>query len=169
MHKVREITHIGNRFRVLMHGTTMHGAVRIDEQGKPTPADAPRPASYYATGGPIAEALDSVRVKQGGLKTIHAIGLGIGTLACQRKPNEDIVFFEIDPEVIRLARDASLFNFISACAPQSRIVTGDARLTLARETGPASVIIVDAFSSDAIPVHLLTREAPRRLSLQIVG
>ncbi len=159
VHKIREIEHMGARFRILNHGTTMHGAVRIDEQGRPTPANNPLPTTYYANGGPIAEALASVRAQRGGLSAIHAIGLGVDTLSCQRKPGEEIIFFEIDPEVIRLARNSALFNFVSACAPDARIVTGDARLTLARETKPADIVIVDAFSSDAIPVHLLTKEA----------
>ena len=70
-----------------------------------------------------------------------------------------VTFFEIDPLVIRLARDVRKFRFLSDCAPQARFVTGDARLTLASTPGANDIIVVDAFSSDAIPVHLLTREA----------
>jgi len=159
VHKVRELAHEGERFRVLMHGTTMHGAVRIDHVAKPFPRENPLPTTYYAFEGPIGEAIASARTAQGRLSTIHAVGLGVGTLSCHRKNGENITFFEIDPEVIRLARDASLFNFVSACAPDARIVTGDARLTLTRENDTANVMVIDAFSSDAIPVHLMTREA----------
>lgn len=159
VHKVRELAHEGERFRVLMHGTTMHGAVRIDHAAKPFPKENPLPTTYYAFEGPIGEAIASARTAQGRLSTIHAIGLGIGTLSCHRKADEKITFFEIDPEVIRLARDPLLFNFVSACAPDARIVTGDARLTLTRENEPANVMVIDAFSSDAIPIHLMTREA----------
>ena len=159
VHKVREIEHQGGEFRVLMHGATMHGAVRIGRNGQPTPSGNPLPTTYYSSEGPLAEALNSDRQRRGGLTRIHAIGLGVGALACQRRAGEEIVFFEIDPEVIRLARQPGLFDFIPACAPDARIVLGDARLTLARETGMSNVMIVDAFSSDSIPVHLLTREA----------
>lgn len=159
VHKVIEAKHMGSSFRMLMHGTTMHGAVRIDAQGRPSPADAPRPTTYYAPEGPLGEAIATLRNARGGLPVIHAIGLGIGALACHRKPGEAMVFFEIDTEVIGIARNATLFNFLSACAEGQRIVTGDARLTLARENQAANLIVIDAFSSDAIPVHLITREA----------
>jgi hypothetical protein len=159
VHKVREVEHEGLRFRTLMHGTTMHGAVRIDTNRNPAPAHRPLPTTYYAYEGPIGEAIASLRERHGKLQTTYAIGLGIGTLSCHRRSDEDIVFFEIDPEVIRIARTSSLFNFLSACAPDARIVTGDARLTLAAEKALANPIIIDAFSSDSIPVHLLTREA----------
>ncbi len=159
VHKVRELVHQDGKFRTLMHGTTMHGAVRIDERGAPTPAGNPLPATYYAFEGPIGEAIASVRARRGVLPIVHAVGLGVGTLACHRKPGEKFVFFEIDPEVVRLAKTPLLFSFMSSCAPQARIVLGDARLTLAKESTVANAIVIDAFSSDAIPVHLLTREA----------
>ena len=72
---------------------------------------------------------------------------------------EDWTFFEIDPEVIRIARDPKSFRFLSACAPNAKIVPGDGRLTLAASSERYDLIVLDAFSSDAIPVHLLTREA----------
>ena len=72
---------------------------------------------------------------------------------------EDWQFFEIDPEVVRIARDPGLFRFLSACAPDARIVLGDGRLTLAASPDRYDLIILDVFSSDAIPVHVLTREA----------
>ena len=88
------------------------------------------------------------------------IGLGAGTLACFARPEDSVTYYEIDPAAIRIARDPTLFNFLSECRPDVPIVLGDARLTL-EEAPDASydLIIVDAFSSDAIPIHLLTREA----------
>src|SRR5262249_21715049 len=87
------------------------------------------------------------------------VGLGTGSLACHSRDGERWTFFEIDPEVIRIARDPNKFHFLSACAPQADIVPGDARLTLAHSSATFDMIVLDAFSSDVIPVHLLTREA----------
>jgi hypothetical protein len=82
-------------------------------------------------------------------------------MACHRKDGETWTFFEIDPEVVRLARDPNMFRFLSSCAPNTPVVLGDARLTLAGLPQRFDLIVLDAFSSDAIPTHLLTREALR--------
>ena len=80
-------------------------------------------------------------------------------MACHQRSGERWTFFEIDPEVIRLASDEKYFRFLSACGPVERIIPGDARITLAASSERFDVIVLDAFSSDVIPVHLLTREA----------
>jgi spermidine synthase len=145
--------------RLLFHGTTIHGAERIRaEAGQVLPA-RPEPLTYYYFGGPIAEAIAAARGAQHDLDQVAVVGLGTGSLACHRHEGEHWTFFEIDPEVIRIARDPRNFHFLSACAPHERIVLGDARLTLAAASGRYDLIVLDAFSSDAIPVHLLTREA----------
>ena len=90
---------------------------------------------------------------------VAAVGLGTGSLACHRQDGEAWTFFELDPHVVRIARDPTLFRFLSACGPDMRIVLGDARLTLTASPERYDLIVLDAFSSDAIPVHLLTREA----------
>ena len=90
---------------------------------------------------------------------VAVVGLGTGSLACHRKAGEHWTFFEIDPEVIRIARDPRLFTFLSNCAPDAPVVAGDARLTLEASSGRYDLIVLDAFSSDSIPAHLLTREA----------
>jgi spermidine synthase len=115
--------------------------------------------TYYYFGGPISESIDHVRAARGGLGRVAVVGLGTGSLACHKRSNEQWTFFEIDPAVVRIARDPRLFNFVSACAPDLPIVVGDARLTLAASAQRYDLIILDAFSSDVIPVHLLTREA----------
>jgi spermidine synthase len=86
--------------------------------------------------------------------------LGSGTLACFALPGQQWTFFEIDPAIVRIARDSGRFTFLRRCAPQAKIVLGDARLSLAR-AAPASfnLLAIDAFSSDSVPMHLLTREA----------
>lgn len=155
VHKIREAVVNGQTMRVLMHGTTMHGAAPLTM----TADQRPQPTAYYAMTGAIGEAISATREAYGPLGSIFAIGLGTGALACHPKPDERIVFFEIDPLVIKLARDPSLFPFLSRCAPQAQVRLGDARLTIGKEEGKAGVIIIDAFSSDAIPVHLITIEA----------
>lgn len=143
------------KFRLLKHGTTIHGAQKISD-GRTSP---PEPLTYYHRGGPFADVIAAARSVHP-LKHVGVIGLGTGSLACYRKNGESWRFFEIDPIVVRLASDPMKFNFLSDCAPDAKLIVGDARLTLGDEpTGRYDIIIIDAFSSDAIPVHLLTREA----------
>ncbi len=123
------------------------------------PASPPEPLTYYYFGGPMSESIDAVRAARGGLAHVAAVGLGTGSLACHRRVGEQWTFFEIDPDVVRIARDPRCFSFLSSCAPDIAIVLGDARLTLAASAVRYDLIVLDAFSSDAIPVHLLTREA----------
>lgn len=147
------------RFRLLWHGTTLHGAMRVrDDDGAPT-LGLPEPTTYYAPGAPLAEALEIARLAGGGIPAVSVVGLGAGSLACHARPGEAWTFFEIDPVVVRLASDPARFRFLSDCAPDAGLVQGDARLTLAGSKGAARVLILDAFSSDAIPIHLLTGEA----------
>jgi spermidine synthase len=121
----------------------------------------PEPLTYYYFGGPISEGVAAARAAQGGLTNVAVVGLGAGSLACHAKANENWTFFEIDPEVVRLARDPKVFRFLSECAPSAPVVLGDARLTLSSAPQQFDLIVLDAFSSDAIPTHLLTREALR--------
>jgi hypothetical protein len=147
--------------RILHHGTTIHGAERVREVDGTPVTGRPEPLAYYYFGGPISEGVVGARAAQGGLSNVAVVGLGAGGLACHRHAGEKWTFFEIDPEVVRLARDPSRFRFLSECAPNANIVLGDARLTLAASAQQFNLIVLDAFSSDAIPVHLLTREALR--------
>lgn len=148
------------KFRVLMHGSTIHGAQRLlTDDGKPE-TGPPEPLTYYHDDSAMVVAIDAVRERKAGPLRAAVIGLGAGSLACRIEPGETWRFFEIDPLVIKIARDPKRFTFISECAPDVPIVLGDARLTLAKEPdGVYDLIVVDAYSSDAIPVHLATREA----------
>jgi predicted O-methyltransferase YrrM len=145
--------------RLLFHGTTIHGAERVrDAAGRPV-TTPPVPLTYYYFGGPISEAVEAARGARGHLDRVAAVGLGTGSMACHKHDGERWTFFEIDPVVIRLASDEKNFRFLSACGPIESIVPGDARITLTASSDTYDLIVLDAFSSDAIPVHLLTREA----------
>src|SRR5262249_36506735 len=146
-------------FRVLMHGTTIHGATRLRDDDGGTLAGRPEPLTYYYAGGPISETIAGARATRGGLHNVAIVGLGAGSLACARIEPERWTVFEIDPTVAEIASDQRLFRFLSECAPAAPIVLGDARLTLAATDTQYDLIVLDAFSSDTIPVHLLTREA----------
>jgi hypothetical protein len=155
---VHRIVEVGAH-RLLHHGTTIHGVERVrDAEGKAV-TGRPEPLAYYYFGGPISEGIVAARATQSGLRNVAVVGLGAGTLACHVRDGENWTFFEIDPEVVRLARES--FRFLPQCAPNAPVVLGDARLTLAASKQQYDLIVLDAFSSDAIPTHLLTREALR--------
>jgi hypothetical protein len=156
VHKMAE-TYDG-RFRLLSHGTTLHGGQRIrDNEGNPI-TGRPEPIMYYYDGSAMAQILDAARARTKPIR-YAVIGLGTGTLSCRAEPGDTVHYYEIDPAIIRISTDPRNFSFLTECRPVT-ITLGDARLTLA-EAPDASydVIIVDAFSSDAIPIHLMTREA----------
>lgn len=159
VHKVAESA--GGQHRVLIHGTTIHGAERIRNADGSPYLGRPEPSTYYWRGSPLAETIDVARALRGGrLERMAVIGLGSGSIACHRQAGEAWSYYEIDPHVIELARDPRTFRFLSDCAADMPVILGDARLTIAdKPAGAYQHIIVDAFSSDAIPVHLLTREA----------
>ncbi len=158
VHKIVETPH--GPYHVLMHGTTIHGAQKLHEDDGTPITGRPEPISYYHKDGGIGQAIEAIRARKGGPLRVAVIGLGAGTLACAARPGENWTFFEIDQSMVDTARDPKKFSFISSCMPDLRPVMGDARLTFAREPdGVYDLIIVDAYSSDAIPIHLATEEA----------
>jgi len=148
------------QFRTLLHGTTMHGVQRIRRvDGRPA-SGRPELLFYYRNGAGIAQAFDAMRGRSNGPLRYAVIGLGAGMLACRVEPADTLHYYEIDPAIIRIARDQNLFSFLHVCRPDVPIILGDARLKLAEAPDESyDLIMVDAFSSDAIPTHLLTREA----------
>jgi hypothetical protein len=139
----------GGETRTLYHGIVQHGAQYLN------PAKRMDPTTYY---GPETGVGLVLRFCCEGPKRVAIIGLGAGTLAVYGRPGDAFRFYEINPQVIELAK--SYFTFLSDSKAAVTIVLGDARLSLERETGPSyDVFIADAFSGDAIPVHLLTSEA----------
>ena len=142
-----------NKNRLLFHGGTIHGMQSLD------PAHSREPLTYYTHNGPAGQIFKDARARMPN-GNIAIIGLGAGAMACYREPEQTLTYYEIDPLVARLARDPRWFTILSQCAPEANIVLGDARLEL-RNAPDAhyGLIILDAFSGDSIPMHLLTREA----------
>jgi protein-L-isoaspartate O-methyltransferase len=143
-----------------MHGTTIHGAERFrNDDGTPV-GGRPEPITYYHRDGGIGQAVTAIRERKGAPLKVAVIGVGSGTLACAAEPGESWKFFEIDQTMVDTARDPKYFRYIRSCQPDFKLVIGDARLTFAREPDATyDLIIVDAYSSDAIPIHLATEEA----------
>lgn len=141
---------------VLYHGTTIHGAqVRDGERERIM-------ITYYHPRGPAGEAFRAFADRWERPRRVAVVGLGTGSLLCYGRPTETWTFYEVDPIVERIARDRRWFTYLDTCPAEERVVLGDARLTLRGEPdGTYDVLVLDAFSSDAIPVHLLTAEAFR--------
>jgi hypothetical protein len=133
----------------LAHGTTTHGSQILGDAN-------PEPLTYYHRHSPIGQLFAARGSKA---QSVGVIGLGAGTLAAYVRPGASWSFYEIDEAVERIARDARFFRYLDRCGAQCSIVLGDARLSLAQREVAHDVLVLDAFSSDAIPMHLLTTEA----------
>jgi len=158
VHKIVVTPH--GQYHVLMHGTTIHGAQKFQNDDGTPVTGRPEPISYYHADGGIGQAITAIRERKGGPIRVAVIGLGAGTLTCASAPGEHWNFFEIDQSMVDTARDPKYFTYIANCEPDLKPVMGDARLTFARQPdGIYDLIIVDAYSSDAIPIHLATQEA----------
>jgi hypothetical protein len=151
-------------YNIFQHGTTLHGSQHIRNDEGELIADT-TPGTYYYPGGPIAQSIrivqDTLHVK-GEEGRIGIVGLGVGSLACYSKQSERWRFYEIDPMVVDIAAKSNHFTFLANCQPKADIVVGDGRITVAKEPdGSFDLLLVDAFTSDAIPMHLMTAEALR--------
>lgn len=137
----------------IWHGTTQHGMQRRTER------DQPDPLMYYHRRGPLGRYFSDAPMER--IQRVGVVGLGCGAMAAYAQPHQDWTFYEIDPGVVRIAQDERYFTFLATHqAKDMHIVIGDARRTLAEDsTEPFDLLVLDAFSSDAIPVHLLTAEA----------
>jgi hypothetical protein len=139
-----------NGFRWLTNGATVHGGQRLAD------TLAPEPLTYYTPAGPAGDAFNELSASG---QSIGVIGLGAGALMHFAEPGQRWRFFEIDPAVPRIAGNPKFFNFLPRARAPFDVVAGDARLSLSRDTTRFDILVLDAFSSDAVPVHLLTREA----------
>ena len=148
-HKVIE----QNGLRLYTNGTTVHGAERIvGTTGRP------EPLAYYHRNGPMGQTLANASADA----RIGIVGQGVGSLACYAKPGQDWTFYEIDPMVDHVARNSGHFAFMETCAGDAPTLLGDARIVLQGQTDVLfDILVIDAFSSTAVPVHLMTTEAVR--------
>jgi spermidine synthase len=139
-------------YHMLVVGDTNHGAQVLGV----TP---PEPLTYHHRTGPVGQLFDALP-NEDVKSRVAILGLGTGSMACYNQPGQRWTFYEIDPLVENIARDPNLFTFLRDCPGESEVVLGDARLKIAdAPDGEYGMIVGDAFSSDAVPVHLLTREA----------
>jgi hypothetical protein len=140
--------------RVLYHGNTIHGRQFID------PELQRESLSYFHRDGPLGQIFAAFE-SNAASPNVAVIGLGAGSMACYSFPGQNWTFYEINPAVIRIAQTTEYFTYLQKCAGDStKIVLGDARLQL--QNAPDQhygLIVLDAFNSDAIPIHLLTQEA----------
>jgi hypothetical protein len=151
-----DVPGLGGSLRVMAHGSTIHGA-----QAQ-APAFRCQPLVYYAHEAPIGQVFTGVEAAKPAIR-VGAVGLGTGSVAAYSRAGDHFTFFEIDPLVIKTASDPKMFSYTTECA-KGRIdyVLGDARLTLAKQApGQFDILLIDAFSSDAVPAHLMTVEAMR--------
>lgn len=141
------------KYHELFHGTTKHGAQRLSSQLATTPL------TYYSRPGPIGQVFN-VYDQQSQNWEIGAVGLGAGALACYAKDQQHWTFYEIDPLVLEIAKNPNYFSYLKRCGKKATFKIADARLSLANEENQKfDLLIMDAFSSDSVPTHLLTREA----------
>jgi multisubunit Na+/H+ antiporter MnhG subunit len=137
----------------MYHGTTNHGSQSLEPDRRLIPQ------TYYFPGSPITQVFQFPVVRRPGAQ-LSVLGLGTGALACLARSGQTFTYYEIDPAVERMARDTTLFTFMRDCPPDKKVVLGDGRLTLQKMPNASQdLLVMDAFTSDAVPVHLLTREA----------
>jgi hypothetical protein len=141
------------QYRLLFDGQTLHGMQSL------VPDRSREPLSYFTRSGPIGQVFAAFSGSEQ-RKSVAIVGLGSGSLACYAAPGEQFTFYEIDPVVERIARDPRYFTFLRDCAADARIILGDARISLKNTSDRRyGMFVLDAFGADAIPIHLLTREA----------
>jgi hypothetical protein len=149
----RVVEDAAHHLRKLVHGNTVHGIQST------VPVLRGDPLTYYSRTGPAGLAFRAIR-RARMTPEVGLIGLGVGSLAAYGEVGQTMTFFEIDPVVIRVATDPKLFTFLSDSKATINVVPGDGRLTLAAQPDHKfGILVLDAFTSDSIPVHLLTREA----------
>lgn len=149
------------QFHLLHHGSTTHGLQKLGPDGKPERNSAA--LSYFHSAGPVGQVIDAFHDRRDLPPHIAVTGLGVGALAGYARPGEAWTFYEIDPAIERVARDQALFTFLAdaeARGAKVDVKLGDARLRLrdAPEHG-YGLIVLDAFSSDSVPMHLISRQA----------
>ncbi len=149
------VSHDGTKWTQFNHGSTIHGRQSID------PAGRREPRGYHARSGPVGEIFRTFQSSDLP-KRVAVVGLGAGAVAAYAKKGEEWVFYEINPSAITIAEDTTYFSYLADAFPDGAgktVVLGDARLEIAKLPGGYGLVLMDAFNSDAVPIHLLTEEA----------
>lgn len=141
------------KYKEIFHGTTKHGAQRLAKGFQQ------EPLTYYSRPGPMGQLFKEYDYNNQQWK-VAVVGLGAGALACYAKPQQAWTFYEIDPVMVDIAKNTDYFSYLHRCTPKATMVVGDARLSLLAEPDQKfDLLVIDAFSSDSVPTHLLTQEA----------
>jgi hypothetical protein len=149
----RVIDFYAQGYHLFYHGATLHGLQSTD------PARRKEPLGYFYPSGPLGQVFTALDEKLAGRK-VAVIGLGAGSIACYAHAGQHWTFYEIDPMVEQIARDPRYFTYLQDCASDAKVVLGDGRLSLvSAPPGEYDLLILDAYNSDALPIHLITREA----------
>jgi SAM-dependent methyltransferase len=155
IHRVQSLRTAEGRMHRLVHGTTLHGMQWVE------PRRCDEPLSYYHREGPAGQVFESFGRPPRAVE-IGVVGLGTGALSAYAEPGQRWTYFEIDPAVVRIASGRDWFCYLDRSAVRPRMLLGDARLSLGADTTRYDLLVLDAYTSDAVPVHLLTREAFRQ-------
>ena len=149
----RVIDFYAEGYHLFYHGATLHGLQSTN------PARQTQPLGYFYPSGPLGQVFTALNEKLIG-REIAVVGLGAGSIACYAQPGQSWTFYEIDPTVEQIARNPDYFTYLRDCAPDANLVLGDGRLSLTSvPAGAYDLLILDAYNSDALPIHLITREA----------
>ena len=140
-------------YHLLSHSGTLHGRQSLETSRRC------QPLSYFHATGPLGQVFAALGNRAGRWQ-VGAIGLGTGSIASYKQPAQQWTFFELDPTVVRIASNSDYFSYLSECSQNVKVISGDARLSLSREADDRfDMIVLDAYSSDSIPIHLITRQA----------
>ena len=140
-------------YHLLSHSGTLHGKQSLE------PSRRCEPLTYYHTTGPLGQLFAALGDEAAGWR-VGAVGLGAGSIASYRRPGQEWTFYEVDPTVVKLASDPRYFTYLSDCSSDVKVVLGDARLSLTQEpSNQFDLLVLDAYNSDSIPIHLITQEA----------
>ena len=154
IHRVQKTENSEGVMHQLVHGTTVHGMQWVE------PNRCDEPLSYHHERGPAGQVFATLG-RAPRTRNIGVVGRGAGALSAYAEPGQSWTYFEIDPAVVRIASNVKWFCYLDQSAVKSRMVLGDARLSLEADSARYDLLVLDAYTSDAIPVHLLTREAFR--------
>lgn len=160
VHRVLDSTVEGTDYRILLHGRIIHGMQPVSDD----PEERLRPIAYYHSRGPVGDVFRDLHARLDSAQ-VGIVGLGAGGLVAHGRGSDRFVFYEIDPLVVDMARDPEVFTYLSDARASVDVLVGDGRLLLEKEERVFDLLILDAFGSDGVPMHLLSLDALRDVYL----